>query len=109
MFLLALAIALAAPLGVVGLYAELTTGQVALTKLQQQLTAEQQRQSALELRLAELQNPSTIVAEARVQGMVPATSVVEIPEVPLGVVPTAKGGLPSRPSARSASTRGTRR
>lgn len=85
--LLALAIAVAAPLSVVGLYAEMTTGQVRLTRLQQQLTAEQQHQSALELRVAQLENPSTIVAEARDQGMVPASTEIEIPEVPLGAAP----------------------
>lgn len=82
--LVALAIAVAAPLAVVGAYADLTSGQVRLTRLQQELTVEQQRQSALELRVARLQNPSMIVAEARAQGMVPASSVTDIPEVPLG-------------------------
>ena len=106
--LLALAIAVAAPLSVVGLYADMTTGQVRLTRLQQQLTAEQQRQNALELRVARLENPSTIVAEARVQGMVPASTVTEIPELPAGVAAAAPSTSASSQPRASGSASGSR-
>jgi len=99
----ALVIAVAAPLAVVAAYADLTSGQVRLTQLQQRLTAEQQQQTSLELRIARLEDPSTITAEARSQGMVPAGSVTDIPEVPLGAG-SAKRGKISASSSGSATT-----
>ncbi len=106
--LAALAIAVAAPLSVVGLYADMTAGQVRLARLQQQLTAEQQRQNTLELRVARLENPSTIVAEARVQGMVPASKVTQIPEVPVGVEAAAPSTAASSQPRASVSASGSR-
>ena len=99
--MLALAVAVLGPLLVAGSYAELTAGQVRLTRLQQQLSVQQQRESALQLRVAQLEDPSTIVAEARHEGMVPAGSVTDIPEVPVGSSESAAIRLPA-PVASSA-------
>lgn len=95
--LLALAVAVAGPLLVAGTYARITSGQVTLTRLQQALDQQQQRQSRLEQRVAELEDPATIVAEAKAEGMVPATSVADIPEVPLS------SGSPGTSSSTGAS------
>lgn len=100
--LLALAVAVAAPLAVAAAYARITSGQVTLTRLQQQLNQQLLLQSHLEHRVAQLEDPATIVAEAQHQGMVPATSVQEIPEVPL-----SGGTTGSTSSASSAGTAGT--
>ncbi len=93
--MLALAVGVLGPLLVAGSYAELTAGQVRLTRLQQQLSVQQQRESALQLRVAQLEDPSTIAAEARQEGMVPAGSVIDIPQVPVGSSESAAIRLPA--------------
>lgn len=105
--LVALAVAVAAPLAVVATYADLTSGQVRLTQLQQRLTTEQQQESALELRVARLENPSMIATEARGQGMVPAGTVTDIPEVPLGSSSATGTSSATGSSATGTSSAGT--
>ena len=104
---LALVVAVAAPLAVAASYAELTAGQVRLTRLQQQLSVEQQQQSALQLRVAQLENPATIAGEAKRQGMVPAGSVTAIPEVPTGPSEAGAIHLPAAPPAGSTGSAGS--
>ncbi len=100
----AVVIAVGAPLAVAGAHAELTAGQVALTRLQQQLVQQENRQSQLEQRVASLEDPATIQREAAADGMVPATSIEDIPAVAVG--PSAasgpsSGGRSSVPARRS--------
>ncbi len=95
-------------LAVVGAHAYLTQGQVRLTRLQQILQSERSTQRALELRVAELENPASIVARAQQQGMVPPTKVSDLPQVDLsapsaGSGASSAGSAPAAPSATTGS------
>lgn len=68
-------------LAVVGAQAVLTEGQVRLTNLKAQVSAAQTKRFDLELRVAQEEQPSAIVAAARAQGMIVPTVVSEIPAV----------------------------
>lgn len=84
----AVAMVLASLLAVVGLQAYLTQGQVTLARLQQQQAAEITQHRGLELRVAQLEDPSEIVSEAQRDGLVAPTQVGDLPQVPLGSAST---------------------
>jgi hypothetical protein len=81
--LLAVAVVTAALLAVVVAHSVLAEGQVRLTTEQSQLAAEQAVHRQLLATVAQAENPSTIVAEAKNLGLVPPASVTQLPAVPL--------------------------
>ena len=98
----AVVLAVGSLLAVVGAHAYLTEGQVRLTRLQQSLQSERSTRRALQLRVAELENPASIVARAEQQGMVPPTKISDLPQVALSSSGASSGGSPS--GASSATT-----
>jgi hypothetical protein len=79
---------------VVAASAYLTQGQVRLTRMQQQLTAQLGRHRDLELRVAQLADPSNVVSQAQRHGLTAPSRVTDLPQVsPASVtastVPTA--------------------
>ena len=74
----------AALLAVVVAHSVLAEGQVRLTGEQSQLAAEQAIHRQLLATVAQAEDPSTIVAEAKQLGLVPPSSVTQLPAVPLG-------------------------
>lgn len=79
--LLGVGIVLGSLLAVVGVQAYLVQGQVDLSNLQQTLTTQLTDHRALELRVAQLENPTSIIAEARNDGMVEPSQVSDVPQV----------------------------
>jgi len=97
------ALVLASLLAVVGAQAVLTEGQVRLTGLQAQEAAAQAKRFDLQLRVAQEEQPSAVVAAARAQGMVVPSSVTDISAVDPGPSITSEqqaGGHGSRKSAK---------
>jgi hypothetical protein len=79
---------------VVAASAYLTQGQVRLTRMQQQLTSELGRHRDLELRVAQLADPSNVVSQAQRDGLTAPSRVTDLPQVspatvPASTVPTA--------------------
>lgn len=68
---------------VAGAHAVLVEGQVRLTQLQAQVSAEGITNRQLQDRVARLENPSQIVSEAQAQGLQAPTHIVDLPQVPL--------------------------
>jgi hypothetical protein len=79
--LVAPALVIVSLLGVAGAQAVLTEGQVRLNTLQAQVSAAQTRRFALELQVAQEEQPSAVVAAARAHGMTVPSVVNDIPEV----------------------------
>jgi cell division protein FtsL len=77
----AAALAIGSLLAVVGARAYMTEGQVRLAKLQEQLSAQVDQNRNLELRVAQLQQPANVLAEAKKQGLVVPGHVTDVPEV----------------------------
>jgi cell division protein FtsL len=65
---------------VAGARAYLTQGQVRLTRLQDQLQYQASEHSDLQLRVAELENPTNVLSQGQKQGLVEPTSVSDIPQ-----------------------------
>lgn len=80
-------------LAVAGAYAYLTQGQVRLTRLDQQLGNQLNRHRELELKVADLEQPSKVVSEAKQQGLVTPSKVTDLPPVslPTAAAPTSGG------------------
>jgi len=93
--IVAVALAVGSPLAVAGAQAYLTQGQVRLERLQQQLDAQVNQHRDLELRVAQLEQPATVLSEAEKQGLVSPTSVVDLPQV------NQSSGQPPAPSGTS--------
>ena len=74
------------------------TKQLSLTKIQAQITAQSSEHQQLQLKIAQMETPSQIVAEAEAQGMVSPGEVTDVPAVPLTTP------LPEPKVARSATT-----
>jgi len=68
-------------LSVVAADAYLTQGQVRLTRMQQQLTADLGRHRDLELEVARSSDPSKVVGEAQGRGLVAPDHVTDLPQV----------------------------
>lgn len=83
-------------LSVVAAQADLAENQVHLTHLQQRLDTDLATHRDLELRVAQLQDPSSVIGQAQQHGLGPAGPITDVPQVPVG--PPAA----SRASARSA-------
>jgi hypothetical protein len=88
---------------VVGASAYLTQGQVRLTRMQQQLTSELGRHHDLELRVAQLANPSSVVSQAQRHGLTAPTGVTDLPQF----VPSSTTAATRTPAAGQASTHST--
>ncbi len=92
-------------LAVTGAHAYLTQGQVRLTRLQNQLSSQLTRHRNLELQVANLEQPSSVLSEAQKQGLVVPTNVNDLPQANLSAPTsgTASGGRPpvaSTPGAK---------
>jgi hypothetical protein len=97
---LAVAVVTAALLAVVVAHSLLAQGQVRLTGEQSQLAAEQAIHRQLLATVAQAEDPSTIVAEAQRLGLVPPSSVTQLPAVPL-TTPLHSGSSTSTTDATS--------
>jgi cell division protein FtsL len=86
--LLCAALVVGSLLAVVGSYAYLTQGQVRLARMDQQLENQVAEQRALELQVAELEQPSRVLSDAQKQGLVVPARVTVLPQV---TVPAATG------------------
>lgn len=78
---LSLALAVGSLLAVAAAQAYLTQGQVRLARLQQQLTTEEAHHRDLELRVAQLEDPSHVVSQAQAQGLTVPVQVTDLPLV----------------------------
>lgn len=78
-------------LAVAGAQAYLTQGQVRLARIQQQLTTEQARHRDLELKVAQLDDPSHVVAKAQQQGLTVPAQVTDLPLIAAGMNGTGAG------------------
>jgi hypothetical protein len=85
-------LALGSLLLVVGAQAYLISGQVRLVQVQQELNTQLGRHRNLDLRVAQLEEPSRIVAQAQKQGYTVPAQVNDLPRVDLS---------PSEPAAPS--------
>jgi hypothetical protein len=94
------ALVLCSSLMVVAASAYLTQGQVRLTQMQQRLTAELNRHHDLEGRVAQLVDPSHVVAQAQRHGLTAPTRVTDLPQVNLTQTSTTTS---TAPAARGAS------
>ena len=95
-------VVLASLLAVVGANAYLTQGQVRLTDLQQQVDNASGLHRDLEARVARLSSPSTVVAEAEHDGLVPPTRITDLPEVTLPPTLSASSGASAGTNTESA-------
>jgi hypothetical protein len=93
-WLVSIALVVGSLLMVAAADAYLTQGQVRLTRMQQQLNAEIGRHHDLELQVARLSNPSSIVAEAQKDGLQAPSQVTDIPVTSPTTAP-APGGAPA--------------
>jgi Tfp pilus assembly protein PilX len=76
---------------VVGARAYLTQGQVRLTRLQDELQYQAGEQSDLQLRVAQLENPTNVLSEGQKQGLVEPASVSDIPQTAPQTAPSSGG------------------
>lgn len=79
---LAVGVALASLLAVSGAHAYLVQGQVRLARLQQQLSSVQTEQRDLQVQVARLESPATVVSEGEKQGLTVPSQVTDLPLVP---------------------------
>jgi hypothetical protein len=105
-------------LAVVAGDALLTQGQVRLSAVQAQVASAVAAEKSLQVSVAQKTAPPIVVGQAESQGMVAATQVVYLPEVPLGIplpaphttplpAPAGPSAGPSRPVAGATSTPAT--
>lgn len=78
---LALLLSVGSLVAVAGAHAYLTQGQFKLTRLQDQLSAQLGEHRDLELKVAQLEQPSNVLSEAQKQGLVVPSSVTDLPQV----------------------------
>jgi hypothetical protein len=83
-------------LAVAAAQAYLTEGQVRLNQLQGQLATQGDQHRNLELRVAQLENPSHVVTEAQQQGLTVPSQVTDLPQA-----------TPQAPSTRTHTTHTT--
>lgn len=105
--IVAVSLMVGSPLAVVGVQAYLTQGQVRLARLQQQLNAQIGQHRDLELRVAQLEQPAYVLAQAQKQGLVSPSDVVDLPQVAQspsqGAAPAESSGSIS-PSSQGSSS-----
>lgn len=87
-------------LAVVGAHAYLTQGQLRLTQLQGQLNSQLARHRDLQLQVANLEQPASVLSEAQKQGLVVPANVNDLPQVNLTAPSPSSAGA----SASSASS-----
>jgi len=63
----------------------MTEGQVALSTTQQQVAGAEATQKSAQVTVAEMAAPPVVVSQAKAQGLVVPTQVIELPQVPLDV------------------------
>jgi len=82
----------------------ITQGQVRLSSTQRALTAAEAAQKSLQIAVAMKAAPPVVVSQAKSQGLVAASQVVYLPQVPLNVplpaprIVAAAAGTPAAPS-----------
>lgn len=79
-------------LAVGGAHAYLVQGQVRLARLQHELTTAQSEQRALEVQVAQLEDPSNVVAQAEQHGLTVPSQVTDLPLVGTGAAPSTASG-----------------
>jgi hypothetical protein len=89
------ALVLCSLLMVVAASAYLTQGQVRLTRMQQQLTSELGQHRDLELRVAQLADPSNVVSQAQRHGLTAPSQVTDLPQVNLTPAPATASTSPT--------------
>lgn len=99
----AVVIMVGSPLATAGAQAYLAQGQVRLTALQQQLATAVTRHRVLEQKVAQLEDPTTIIGRAQQLGLVAPAQIGDLAEVPLDqplptTAPTASVPSPASPS-----------
>lgn len=103
---LAAAVAVGSLLAVVAVRAYMTQGQVRLTRLQDEMSVQLDRYRSLQLRIAQLEQPANVLAEAKSQGLVVPSHVTDVPEVSsppaeVSTSPSSAAGPRSGASSRS--------
>jgi cell division protein FtsL len=93
---LAVGCAVCSVLAVGGAHAYLVQGQVRLAHLQHDLTTAQTEQRALEVQVAQLEDPSNVVSQAEQHGLNVPSQVTDLPLVGNG----GTGAAPSTASGR---------
>jgi len=91
-------LALGSLLLVAGAQAYLISGQVRLVRLQQELSTQLGRHRNLDLRVAQLEEPSRIVAQAQKQGYTVPAQVNDLPRVSFAT------SVPASPNTKSATS-----
>jgi hypothetical protein len=91
-------LALGSLLLVAGAQAYLISGQVRLVRVQQELSTQLARHRNLDLRVAQLEEPSRIVAQAQKQGYTVPAQVNDLPRVSLSPSVPAASDAKSSPS-----------
>ncbi|HAM02910.1 MAG TPA: hypothetical protein DCQ30_11905 [Acidimicrobiaceae bacterium] len=94
--MLAVGCAACSLLAVGGAHAYLVQGQVRLAHLQHELTTAQTEQRALEVQVAQLENPSNVVSQAEQHGLNVPSQVTDLPLVANG----GSGAAPNTASGR---------
>ena len=80
----------------------MTEGQVTLSTTQQEVAAAEATQKSAQVTVAEMAAPPVVVSQAKAQGLVVPTQVIELPQVPLDVpLPVPQ----TRPAAAAHATR----
>jgi len=97
---LALAVVLVSLLAVGAAHAYLVAGQVRLARLQQRLDSAQTTERGLEVRVAQLESPSQVVAQGEQQGLSVPTRVTDLPLVPAPASRSGGAGSPASSSRR---------
>ncbi|HUC38459.1 MAG TPA: hypothetical protein VMR97_15205 [Acidimicrobiales bacterium] len=101
----AAAVAVGSLLAVTGAHAYLTQGQARLSRLQDQLSSQLTKNRDLELRVAQLEQPSNVMSEAQKQGLVTPSSVTDLPQAnpapPAGSASTSTQGSQTTGSSGS--------
>ncbi len=82
--MLAVPLVVGSLLAVAGGHALLTQGQVRLARVESQVAKQVAENRQLELRVAQLEDPQQIVAQAQKQGLTAPSQVGDLAEVPLG-------------------------
>lgn len=79
-------------LAVGGAHAYLVQGQVHLARLQHELTSAQAEQRNLEVQVAQLEDPSNVVAQAEQHGLSAPSQVTDLPLVGKGTASSTASG-----------------
>lgn len=102
---IAAAVAVGSLLAVVGVRAYMTQGQVRLSRLQDEMSVQLDQNRSLQLRIAQLEQPGSVLSQAKRQGLVLPSHVIDVPEVSsslseVSTSPGSAGGSPPEATSR---------